>query len=73
MVIYGFAAVCRMARPAPSVNRPPRKRPYVRVIAAGMKRKAPTAMTQKPIIIPRLKPVRFSRCAAGIENRRYEI
>ncbi len=26
-VMYGFAAVCRIAKPAPSVNRPPRKTP----------------------------------------------
>src|SRR3954468_6337093 len=65
IVTYGLAAVCSSDNPIPMINKPVRNNGYDREFAAGMKTKAPTAIIQKPIIMPFLKPVFFRTKEAG--------
>jgi len=60
MVTYGLEAVCRIASPVPITNKPIRKTQYVRVYAAGIKIRVPTAIIKSPRIIPFLNPERSS-------------
>ena len=66
-VMYGFAAVCNMANPAPMVKSPTRNISYVRESAAGTKMNAPSDIAQNPIIIPFLKPIFFNRKDEGTD------
>ena len=54
IVIYGFAAACKIESPVPMIKSPVRKMPYIRPSAAGTNKKAPHDKQIKPNIIPLL-------------------
>ena len=67
LVMYGLAAVWRIASPVPKMNKPVRKILYVLVYAAGTNKSAPNAIVHNPIASPFFIPDLSSKKEAGTD------